>query len=114
MTFIFLDQYSQVCQVINNDYRNFGSILTSFQAQDDIITAQFVSGSTCLENSTLLYSTHIELKCSKSEKGPQFQQIKNCVMFIFWETPHACPVDVKNIYFNLPAFLEFFLVVQRS
>ncbi|XP_044257390.1 cation-independent mannose-6-phosphate receptor-like isoform X2 [Tribolium madens] len=86
-------QHSQVCHVTDNDYINRGSILSLFEAQNDSLRARFVFGSTCRENTSRTYSTEIEFKCSKTEKGPQFKDTKNCVMFLQWETPKACPLD---------------------
>ncbi|XP_064215625.1 cation-independent mannose-6-phosphate receptor [Tribolium castaneum] len=86
-------QHSQVCHVTDNVYVNRGSILSLFEARDDSLRARFESGSTCTENTTRTYSTEVEFKCSKTEKGPQFKHIENCVMFLQWETPHACPLD---------------------
>lgn len=71
-----------------------GSILSSLEANYDSVTAKFISGSTCKENNSFSYSTEIEFKCSKEESGPIFEKIEKCVMFITWNSPHACALDV--------------------
>lgn len=90
----FLEQFSQVCDLDGRNYVNWGSILTSLKANYDKVTAKFVSGSTCKENTTFLYSTEIDFRCSRNENGPVFKEIRGCVMFITWDSPSACPLDV--------------------
>lgn len=47
-------------------------------------------------NNTLFYTTKVLFECSGTDEGPILSEIINCLTYIRWKSPKACPYQEKS------------------
>lgn len=89
------ETHAQICYSTNRETLNYGSILSTFEANSDyVITARFTDGDVCPKNKSFKLSTDIKFECANSEFKPFLQEVRDCSIKILWKTPYACPNQV--------------------
>ncbi|XP_066247461.1 uncharacterized protein [Euwallacea similis] len=88
--------YAQVCENINGEDVNRGSVLSQLEVDNDAVVATIDKGTKCYDHYQEVYTHHktiINFFCDSKDYGPKVVPHLNssCEIYFHWRTSKACP-----------------------